>query len=101
MTLEIEKQQQEEGGRQVYVLRDRLDTNTAPVLEGELALDGVKDVAFDLSGLDYVSSAGLRVFLAAQKRLMAAGGGVSLLSPNQSVRSVLDMTGLSDVFAIQ
>lgn len=98
MTLEIEKR--ESDGKPTYVLRGRLDTNTSPLLESEVKLEGLTEVAFDLSGLDYVSSAGLRVFLTAQKQLMGAGGGVTLISPNQSVRSVLDMTGLSDIFTI-
>lgn len=98
MTLEIEKR--EDGDVTTYVLRGRLDSNTSLLLESEVKLEGLSEVAFDLSGLDYVSSAGLRVFLTAQKQLMGAGGCVTLISPNQSVRNVLDMTGLSDIFKI-
>ena len=79
----------------------RLDTNTAPELEAELTLDDVSEVVFDLSRLEYISSAGLRIFLTAQKKMMATGGKVRLLSPNSIVRSVLDITGCADIFEIE
>lgn len=97
--MEIEKKL--DGGRMTFALNGRLDTNTAPELEAELTLDGVSEVVFDLTGLEYISSAGLRIFLAAQKKMMAAGGKVVLLSPNDMVRSVLDITGCADIFEIQ
>ena len=89
-----------ENGTLTIALEGRLDTNTAPLLEAEMNLDGAKDVEFDLERLEYVSSAGLRVFLSAMKAVSCAGGGVTILHPNASVASVLEITGLDSVFRI-
>ena len=78
----------------------RLDTNTSPELEAEVKTDGVKEVIFDFAGLEYISSAGLRVLMGAQKAMMADGGKVKILNPNAMVRGVFDMTGLSGIFEI-
>ena len=89
-----------EGEKLTLTVGVRLDTNTSPELEAEMALDGVKEVVFDLAGLEYISSAGLRVLMAAQKAMMAAGGKMSVANPNAMVKGVFDMTGLSSVFTI-
>lgn len=78
----------------------RLDTNTSPELEAEVKTDGVKEVIFDFAGLEYISSAGLRVLMGAQKAMMADGGKVKILNPNAMVKGVFDMTGLSGIFEI-
>lgn len=78
----------------------RLDTNTSPDLEAAMKLDGVNEVVFDFSGLEYISSAGLRILMTAQKAMMAVDGKVVIASPNDMVKGVLDMTGLSSVFTI-
>ncbi|MBO7653509.1 MAG: STAS domain-containing protein [Kiritimatiellae bacterium] len=78
----------------------RLDTNTAPQLQDEVRYDGVTKLVFDFSALDYLSSAGLRILLMAQKTMSASGGAMEILSPNATVRSVFDMTGCSDIFTI-
>ena len=90
-----------DGGKLFFSLEGRLDTNTSPELEAELVLDGVTEVVFDLANLEYISSAGLRIFLTAQKKMMASGGKVILKSPNDMVRSVLEITGCADIFEIQ
>ena len=97
--MEIDKKL--ENGKLTLALAGRLDTNTSPELEAELTLDGVNEVVFDLANLEYISSAGLRIFLTAQKKMMACGGSVLLKSPNAMVRSVLDITGCADIFQIQ
>ncbi|MBQ6142677.1 MAG: STAS domain-containing protein [Kiritimatiellae bacterium] len=89
-----------ENGRLVVAISGRLDTNTSPDLEGELKLDGVSEVDFDFAALEYISSAGLRVLMATQKAMMAAGGKMSVANPNAMVKGVFDMTGLSSVFTI-
>ena len=63
-----------EDGKLTVVLEGRLDTFTAPDLEKELgeSLDGIKDVVLDLKGLEYISSAGLRVLLSTQKKMNEA-----------------------------
>lgn len=78
----------------------RLDTNTSPELEAEVKTDGVKEVIFDFAGLEYISSAGLRVLMGAQKAMMGSGGKVKILNPNAMVKGVFDMTGLSGIFEI-
>jgi len=73
----------------------RLDTDTAPQLDGELnKLLGRKDIkrlVFDLSGLDYLSSAGIRCFVRARKAVEPGGGTVAILNPQPGVRKVLDI----------
>ena len=96
--MEIEKKIAD--GKLAVKVSGRLDTNTSPDLEAELVLDGVDEVAFDLAGLEYISSAGLRVLMTTHKAMMARGGRMSVANPNAMVRGVLDMTGLSDVFTV-
>ena len=76
----------------------RLDTNTSPDLAEAMELDGVKEVVFDFSDLDYISSAGLRVLMTAHKAMVGCGGKMSVVNPNAIVKGVFDITGLSDVF---
>ena len=78
----------------------RLDTNTSPDLEAELAFDGVREVVFDFSALEYISSAGLRILMTAQKAMMACGGKMSVLNPNETVKGIFDITGMSSIFTI-
>jgi anti-sigma B factor antagonist len=94
----IEKKQ--ENGTLTLALAGRLDTNTAPELEAELKLDGVGEVVFDFAALDYISSAGLRVLLAAQKAMMSSGGKMSIANANEMVRGVFQITGLDAVFTL-
>jgi anti-sigma B factor antagonist len=90
-----------ENGTWMFAVARRLDTNTAPELEAELKLDGAKEVVFDFGGLEYISSAGLRVLMTAHKAMAAAGGGVKVLRPNAMVRGVFEITGLSSVFVVE
>ena len=87
-------------GKLTLKVAGRLDTNTSSELEAELKLDGVNEVVFDFSGLEYISSAGLRVLMVAQKSMVSAGGKVMVVRPNEMVKGILDMTGLSSVFEI-
>ena len=86
----------------LFTLSGRLDTLTAPRLQEALSglSPDVKALRFDLSGLEYVSSAGLRVFLTAQKAMMACGGQMTIANPNATVKGVFDLTGCSDIFTI-
>ncbi len=81
----------------------RLDTNTSPELEAFLRenLDGVQDLVIDLANTQYVSSAGLRVFLFAYKELVKVDGKVVLRSPNVYIADVLDATGFTDFITIE
>ena len=80
----------------------RLDTQTAPELEKELdtVLPGIKDLTFDMTGLEYVSSAGLRVILKAQKA-MNLQGSMKLTGVNDNIMEVFDITGFLDILTIE
>lgn len=83
-------------------LSGRLDTNTSRLLEEELgaSLTGIESLIFDFAGLEYVSSAGLRVLFGAQKA-MNDQGGIVIRNANQSVMDVFDITGFTDIFNIE
>lgn len=89
-----------EGARLSVAVTGRLDTNTSPLLDAELKLDDVNEVAFDIAGVEYLSSAGLRVLLGTQKAMMAKGGKMTIANPNATVKSVFDITGCSGIFTI-
>lgn len=76
-------------------LTGRLDTDTAPelddVLNDLLSHAGTMQLVFDLSALDYLSSAGIRCFIRARKALERRGGKVTLVNPQPAVRKVLDI----------
>ena len=84
------------------ILEGRLDTATAPQLEATLnsVLAGVTSLKFDLEKLDYISSAGLRVLLSAQKTMNKQGSMViSNVSPE--VKEIFDVTGFTDILTIE
>ena len=91
-----------EGTSLTLALEGRLDTTTCPEVESVLAsdLDDVKDLVLDFSKLEYLSSAGLRVILTAQKR-MNKQGTMKLRSVNASIKEVFDITGFSDFLVIE
>ena len=84
------------------IVSGRLDTQTAPELESELdsVLSGAKELIFDMANLEYVSSAGLRVILKAQKA-MNAQGSMKLTGVNDSIMEVFDITGFLDILTIE
>ena len=84
------------------IVSGRLDTQTAPELEKELdsVLSGLKELTFDFAKLEYVSSAGLRVILKAQKA-MNAQGSMKLTGVNDSIMEVFDITGFLDILTIE
>ncbi len=75
----------------------RLDTTTAPNLESVVAeLSGdIKELVFDMSELEYISSAGIRVLLGAYKKMHLNNGMMRIEKPNETVSEVFEMTGLS------
>ena len=79
----------------------RLDTTTAPELEGALneSLEGIEKLIFDFASLEYISSAGLRVILATQKKMSKQGEFV-LKNVSDDVQEVFDITGFSDILTI-
>ena len=91
-----------EGTTLTIALEGRLDTTTSPDLEETLgaSLDGVTALVFDFTQLDYLSSAGLRVLLSAQKR-MNKQGSMKLVHVNDAVKEVFDITGFADFLTIE
>lgn len=83
-------------------LEGRLDTTTAPQLENELSenLDGVTELTIDFAELSYISSAGLRVLLATQKK-MNKQGSMKLVNVNEIVMEVFEITGFVDILTIE
>lgn len=83
-------------------LEGRLDTVTAPQLEAELKqfLSGVTKLVFDLEKLEYISSAGLRVLLSAQKT-MNKQGSMAVRNANNIVMEVFEVTGFVDILDIE
>lgn len=92
-----------EDGMIVFTLDGRLDTTTSPDLHEALlsAIDGSGNVLLDFTGLVYVSSAGLRVLLAAQKQSTAKGVEMKLRGVNPEIMEVFEMTGFSDILSIE
>ena len=90
-------------GQQLNVsLEGRLDTTSAPELEKALSgsLDGVAELVIDMSALDYLSSAGLRVLLSAQKK-MNKKGSMAIRHVNDTIMEIFDVTGFTDILTIE
>ena len=98
--MEIKKTQ--EGTALTIKLEGRLDTTTAPRLEAELkaGIGGVTELVFDFTGLEYISSAGLRVILSAQK-VMNRQGSMVIRNVNENVMEVFEVTGFVDILTIE
>jgi len=83
-------------------LGGRLDTVTAPSLEEELkaSLEGIKELVLDFGALEYISSAGLRVLLMAQKTMNKQGSMV-IRNVNETIAEVFEITGFADMLTIE
>lgn len=89
------------GGELTLALTGRLDTNTAPELEAELeSLEGICSLVLDFAELEYISSAGLRVVLSAQKAMKNKGTMV-VKNVCESILDVFEITGFSDILTIE
>ena len=98
MTIEMKKTD----AQTVLEVSGRLDTTTAPVLDKTISEDisANTDLVLDLKGLEYLSSAGLRVLLSAQKR-MQKNGSMKLKNVCEEVMEVFEMTGFADILEIE
>ena len=98
--LNIEKKTN--GNELTVALTGRLDTTTAPELEKELKenLDGVTALVIDMTALEYISSAGLRVLLSAQK-IMGKQGEMKVTHVNETIMEIFEVTGFSDILTIE
>lgn len=98
MTIEIKKN----GLQAIIEIVGRLDANTAPLLEKTINEDiaDVENLIFDLSGLEYISSAGLRVILNAQKK-MQQKGSMKVQKVREEVMDIFEITGFADILTIE
>lgn len=92
----------QDGTALTVAIEGRLDTVTAPKLEGELrtAVNGISELIFDLGALDYVSSAGLRVLLSAQK-VMNKQGTMTIRNAKPEIMEIFEVTGFTDILNIE
>lgn len=90
------------GTELTMALCGRLDTTTAPQLETELkaSIDGVEQLVLDFANLEYLSSAGLRVLLSAQK-IMNKQGSMVVRNVNETIAEIFEVTGFCDVLTIE
>ena len=98
MNINIEK----ENGVTLLKVEGRLDTTTAPELEKAINNEGeaLEKLVLDFKGVEYISSAGLRVILAAQKK-MNAQGSMELINVSEAVMDIFEMTGFADILVIK
>ncbi len=98
MTIEIKKNEQET----VIEIVGRLDTVTAPALDKTINEDigDAKNLVLDVKGMEYISSAGLRVLLAAQKKMQKIGS-MKVVGVCEAVMEVFEMTGFADILVIE
>lgn len=98
MTIEIKRNAKET----IIELVGRLDTTTAPALDKTINndLEGTKNLVLDLKSLEYISSAGLRVLLSAQKKFQKIGS-MKVTNVCEEVMEVFEMTGFADILTIE
>ena len=92
----------QDGSTLIVAIDGRLDTRTAPELESRVkaSIEGITDLVFDLAGLEYISSAGLRVLLSSQKTMNNQGTMV-VKNVNEDVNDIFEVTGFSDILTIE
>lgn len=92
----------QEGSKIIVAVEGHLDTTTAPELEEKLreCFQNADSLEIDLDGLEYISSAGLRVLLSAN-RTMAKKGGMKVTNVNEIVQEVFEVTGFTDLLDIE
>ena len=98
MTIEIKKTENET----IIEIVGRLDTITAPALDKTINedIEDTRNLVLDVKGMAYISSAGLRVLLAAQKKMQKIGS-MKLIGVCEEVMEVFEMTGFSDILTIE
>ena len=98
--LSIEKKTN--GDQLTIALTGRLDTVTASDLEKEVdtSLESVKELIMDFDHLDYISSAGLRILISAQK-IMNNNGSMKVVNVNESIMEIFEVTGFADILTIE
>ena len=91
-----------EDGKLTIKVVGRIDSTTAPELEESMkeSIEGVTDLTFDFEGLEYISSAGLRVLLVGQKT-MNTQGEMRVINANESVKEIFEVTGFNDILTVE
>jgi anti-anti-sigma factor len=92
------------GSRAIVHVKGDLDAFSAPSLEAEIThlVEGsTSDVVFDLSATGFLDSSGLRALLVAERTVLDHGGGMTLRAPSEPVQRLLEITGLSEHFAVE
>ena len=91
-----------EGEKLTVKIEGRLDTTTAPELENELnaSYEGITELILDVSAMEYISSAGLRVLLSAQKK-MAKQGSMTVRNVSPDIMEIFDVTGFVDILNVE
>ena len=83
-------------------LEGRLDTTTSPEANKELeTLGNVEILIWDFEKLTYISSAGIRVLLIAQKAMNKKGGNMKIINANEDVKEVFEVTGCNEIFTVE
>ena len=97
MTIESKK----DAGKLILTITGRIDTGTAPKLEEILkeSYDGITGLVIDLAKVEYISSAGLRVLLSAQK-IMNKQGDMKIINVSEDIMEIFEVTGFSDILTI-
>ena len=98
MTIEIKKN----GNTAVIGAAGRLDTITAPALDKTIGeeTEGIVNLVLDLKELEYISSAGLRVLLSAQKKMQKIGS-MKVINVREEIMEIFEMTGFADILVIE
>ena len=98
MTIEIKRNAEE----MILEIAGRLDTTTAPVLDKTIGenMNGIKNLVLDIKALEYISSAGLRVILGAQKKMQKIGS-MKVRNVCEAVMEVFEITGFADILVIE
>ena len=92
-----------QGNVTILKAQGKLDATSSPELDKRLTSlveSGTRQIALDLAGLDYVSSAGLRVFLSAAKRLKQAQGKLALANLSAQVQQIFDIAGFESILPV-
>ena len=93
-----------DGAQTIITVKGRLDTVSSPAFEKAVApvMDGdMKGIVIDCTGLDYISSSGLRIFLSLRKAAAAKDGVLMIRNMNENIREIFDMTGFTGLFIFE
>jgi anti-sigma B factor antagonist len=97
----MEYKTEKEGNKLVCTVMGRIDTNSAPQLLEAVDFTDLKELVYDLADVDYVFSAGLRIFLQAQKIMSANGGKMKLINVQPSVKEIFEIVGFTNIMDIE